>query len=354
MKRGQSGLSFVLGIDKPIGMTSHDVVNRVRSIFSEKRVGHAGTLDPAASGVLPVCVGSATKLCSYLGDDRKSYLARIVFGTETATDDAEGQIVNEGGVEPCVDDASFARRMLLRFTGRQRQTPPRYSAIKRNGVKSYEAARKGEAFTLEDREVVVYEANLIAVHDESDDLPVAADGDPAGASSERFVAWDVEFSVSKGTYIRSLARDIGRACHTYAHLGGLRRLSVGSLWLSDCVTLETLSEVRERAAIDPLVLLGVRYAFAEGSLARSVENGAIIGAGMVQLMRPKKPDAGAIGSTCVPDVRKSGELPINGEKIALLVDNKLRALYAYNERRDVFEAVTVFQIGVSRGSRISG
>ncbi len=330
-------------------MTSHDIVNKVRSVFNEKRVGHAGTLDPAASGVLPVCVGSATKLCSYLGEGRKLYEARIVFGTETTTDDAEGEVIERGKVPARVSDASYARQMLLRFTGRQMQTPPRYSAVKQHGVKSYEAARKNMPFEQKEREITVYSAELEMIQSDYRGEDPLHDRGRSSKECGRQVVWDVDFSVSKGTYIRSLARDIGRACGTYAHIGGLKRLRVGSLWLSDCVGLQTLADVKERAALDPLVLLGLRYAFAEGKLSRAVENGAAIEAERLQLMKPKQLEGGVAGISCVPDVRPSDDAVSENERIALLVDNRLRAIYSYNALKDAFEALTVFQIGVSRG-----
>ena len=173
-------------------MTSHDVVNRVRRITGERRVGHAGTLDPMATGVLVVLVGPATRLAPYLTSAEKTYEARIAFGAETDTDDAEGRVTLTAAVPDEVCDPFAAAAMVASLVGVHEQIPPAYSAIKRGGVVAYEAARKGEALELEPRTVEVASAELLGVQ-----------VDPP--------AWDVAFAVSKGTYIRALARDLGRA-----------------------------------------------------------------------------------------------------------------------------------------------
>ena len=148
MKRGESGLSLVVGVDKPSGMTSHDVVNRCRRIFGEKRVGHTGTLDPLASGVLPICIGPATRLGAYLTGHDKAYRATIAFGVGTDTDDCEGTVTRTGEAPVEAGDRSFAEQAVEQMLGPQKQMPPAYSAIKVNGKKSYEAAREGHIIEL--------------------------------------------------------------------------------------------------------------------------------------------------------------------------------------------------------------
>ena len=184
MKRGESGLSLVVGVDKPSGMTSHDVVNRCRRIFGEKRVGHTGTLDPLASGVLPICVGPATRLGAYLTGHDKAYQATISFGAGTDTDDCEGTVIRTGEIPVEAGDRDFACKVLSGLVGKQKQMPPAYSAIKVNGKKSYEAAREGRIIELTPRDIEVYAADLVAVRP---------------ATGQGYAEWDVRFRVSKGT-----------------------------------------------------------------------------------------------------------------------------------------------------------
>ena len=205
-KRKPSELNLLLAVDKPVGITSHDVVSKVRRALGERRVGHAGTLDPLASGVMIVGVGQATRLLGRVTLDRKRYLARITFGAETTTDDAEGEVTRTA---PATDDLSsrlFASSILKDFLGEQEQVPPAYSAISIDGVRSYKRARAGEDVDLPARTIEVYAADLVAIDE--------VDG---------HVVWTASFDVSKGTYIRSLARDIGRAAGNAAHISDLRR-----------------------------------------------------------------------------------------------------------------------------------
>ncbi len=224
VKRGLSGLSLVVGVNKPAGMSSHDVVNRCRSIFGERRVGHTGTLDPMATGVLPICVGPATRLGAYLTGHDKRYRVSIAFGAGTDTDDAAGTVVRTGEVPDRVLDPEFAAAFVASLVGRRKQMPPAYSAIKVNGKKSYEAARAGNIIDLAPRDIEVYDARLLGVHE--------GDG-------EELPSWDVSFEVSKGTYIRSLARDAGVALGCPAHVAALERTELGLLTLEECVSLET-------------------------------------------------------------------------------------------------------------------
>lgn len=246
MKRGSSGLNLLLGINKPAGMSSHDVVNRVRRILGERRVGHAGTLDPAATGVLVVGVGQGTRLMGYLTAETKSYLASIVFGAETNTDDVEGEVVRTAPVAPELSDLAFARKLLAQFVGPQLQVPPAFSAISVDGKRSYARARAGEEVTLDPRPIVVESAEVIAVDGGSDDEPIT---------------WQCTFVVSKGTYIRALARDIGRAAGSAAHLSQLCRTTSGSVTLGSCMTLEQVAEVGAAdihgRALDPVRALNM-------------------------------------------------------------------------------------------------
>lgn len=244
MRRGTSGINALIAVDKPLGMTSHDVVSHVRRALGERRVGHAGTLDPDASGVLVVGVGQGTRLMGLLTAERKGYVGLVAFGSETDTDDAEGQVTRSADVPDWVRDEKAARERLASVEGPSMQVPPAYSAISVNGVRSYARARAGEDVELDARPVTVHAAQLVAVQE--------VDGRPA---------WLCAFDVSKGCYIRAIARDLGRACGSAAHLAGLRRTSSGSVSLSSCVSLDELGqrgpEMLATHALDPAACLGL-------------------------------------------------------------------------------------------------
>lgn len=263
MRRGASGLCGVLAIDKPKGITSHDVVNAVRRVTGERRVGHAGTLDPMAEGLMLVCVGAATRLSAYLTGHDKRYTARIVFGAATDTDDAEGRITTAytktAPGEGLAGLASVEPQQLLDgITGPTMQLPPAYSAIKKNGVTAYKAAREGRELELEPRQVTVYGARFLGAGFEEVDL----DDGQGGRFAATLPYWDVDLEVSKGTYIRSIARDLGQSLGCGAHLSALRRTEVGGTGLERAVSLEELAAAaaagRELPWEDPVALLGVR------------------------------------------------------------------------------------------------
>ena len=246
-RRGATGLSGVLALDKPAGMTSHDVVAVVRRATGERRVGHAGTLDPLATGLMTVLVGPATRLEPYLSGHDKTYVATIAFGQSTDTDDADGIVTATLAVPPEITDPAAARQLLSTFLGMQEQLPPAYSAIKQGGLIAHRAARAGEPLALASRPIVVHAVELLAI-DAS--LP----------------AWDVRFTVTKGTYIRSLARDIGTRAGTAAHITELRRTHAGTLSVEDAVPLSAFDSPLsgdELAArfIDPVAALGLPALF---------------------------------------------------------------------------------------------
>ena len=232
-RRGASGLSGILLVDKPAGCTSHDVINRVRRATGEKRVGHAGTLDPFATGLLVVLVGPATRLAPYLTADHKSYVASIDLGKATDTDDLEGTSVREAPVPlPLLDD-TVAQVVLDGFMGDSMQRPPTYSAIKVGGKVAHRVARAGQTIELAERPITVLEARLLSID--------------TGAAR-----WTVNFVVSKGTYIRSLARDIGERNGTAAHLSALRRTSSGPLIVGDAHDLDVIASAGERGEVESL------------------------------------------------------------------------------------------------------
>ena len=248
-RRTPSQLNMLLAVDKPVGCTSHDVVSQCRRALHERRVGHAGTLDPMASGVMVVGVGQATRLLGMLTLNTKNYVADISFGSETNTDDAEG--VRTVAVADELRNPAYARERLAAMLGPQMQVPPAFSAISVNGVRAYKSAREGNAVDLPPRPVEVYAADLIAVGGEGDTC-----------------VWTVAFSVSKGTYIRALARDLGRACESAAHISALRRTASGVVSIGACHAVEELSpESAAGFALDPIAALGATRVDLPGNLA---------------------------------------------------------------------------------------
>lgn len=242
-RRGATALAGILPIDKPSGMTSHDVVARVRRATGEGRVGHAGTLDPAATGLLVVLVGRYTRLEPYLSAAVKEYEATVALGWETDTDDAEGEVTEVAAVPDGLFDTHAAQDALDGMLGERLQTPPAYSAIKVGGRVAHRAARAGDALELAPRPIEVLAADLLAL-------------DPAART------WTIRVRVSKGTYVRALARDLGRALGSAAHLAALRRTRAGLLSLEDAVPLDDVLEDCEQGRVaslfaDPLAVLGL-------------------------------------------------------------------------------------------------
>lgn len=224
MKRGQTNLNFLISINKPIGLTSHDIVNRIRKITGEGRVGHMGTLDPMASGVMLIGVGSAARLNNYLENCDKTYVAQITFGKSTNTYDAEGEVVKRADVPKNISDENFVKQYVNNLVGVHKQVPPAFSAIKIDGKPAYKAARKGDALQLPKREIEIYSANLISANEDK---------------------WNVELEVSKGTYIRSIANDIGEDLGCGAHLSALQRTKIGEIDIDDCYSLENFQKAFE-------------------------------------------------------------------------------------------------------------
>lgn len=222
MKWGQeNGLHGVLLLDKEGGWTSHDLVAKIRSITKQKRVGHAGTLDPLATGLMVILLGNATRLSNYLSAEEKAYEVTLKLGTETSTHDSEGETVFEGELLDEHLDLNFASQVLKGFIGVQDQIPPAFSALKVDGVTAHRAARKGKEITLKAREIEVFEISNLAVNKE-------------------LKTWSFFVRVSKGTYIRSLVRDIGRELGCGAYMTALRRTSSGSFNIEDALKLQDI------------------------------------------------------------------------------------------------------------------
>lgn len=307
-RRGATDLSGILVIDKPWGMTSHDVVARVRRSTGERRIGHAGTLDPAATGVLVVLVGSATRLTPFLTRADKAYTARIAFGTETDTDDAQGDTLRTAPVPPALEDPTFAAEVLSGLIGTRQQLPPAYSAIKRGGVTAHRAARAGTPLDLEPREIRVQEARFL------------------GITHDPGVCWDASFLVSKGTYLRSIARDLGASLNTAAHLSALRRTASGCFTLAHAHSLDEIVDAGagcESMFADPVPALGIPQRELTPDEVRTVVVGAVIDAGELDGVEPDS-------------------------LVAIADARRLYAVYTCSRVDGLLHAHTVFAGGVAR------
>jgi tRNA pseudouridine55 synthase len=210
----------VVLVDKPEGWTSHDVVAFLRPILGTRRVGHAGTLDPLATGLLVVLYGRATRLADALHATPKTYVAEIALGSETTTDDREGEATASADV-PELSDA-MVRTALAAFVGRHEQVPPSYSAVHVRGQRAYARSRRGETLTLEPRPVEIYELELL---------------------SHEAARLGIRVGCSSGTYIRALARDVGRTLGTRAHLAALRRFTVGPFTVDQALAPARIREI---------------------------------------------------------------------------------------------------------------
>ncbi|MGL4735991.1 MAG: tRNA pseudouridine(55) synthase TruB [Cellulosilyticaceae bacterium] len=209
----------IINIYKEKGFTSHDVVAKARGILREKKIGHTGTLDPEAQGVLPICIGRATKVVPYLTDADKCYEAEVILGSYTTTEDATGEILETYPVAVTQDQI---REVVASFIGDYVQTPPMYSAIKVGGVRLYELARAGKVVERPSRQVQIYSCDILEFLDE-----------------KRF---KIRVNCSKGTYIRTLCTDIGKKLGCGAHMGELLRTKVGAYTLTESITLGELEE----------------------------------------------------------------------------------------------------------------
>ena len=232
--------SGILLVDKPKGVTSHDVVSFARGLLHTKRVGHAGTLDPMATGLLILGFGNATRLLNYLLGHNKTYEAVIRLGESTNTDDADGDVVSsvddENGIINFanIDEILKELRVVIakNFTGSIMQTPTSFSAIKVNGVRAYDLAREGKDVHLEPREVFIYDFSLLDAHFS------------VGVSGAKVIDVSASVSCSSGTYIRALARDLGRVLGVGGHLVSLRRTRIGDFSIEDSRVLKLKSVIR--------------------------------------------------------------------------------------------------------------
>lgn len=263
---GGSSLEGILPLLKPKGLTSHDCVFKLRKILKMKRIGHTGTLDPDVTGVLPICLGRATKVAEYITDAGKSYEGEVTIGFSTTTEDASGDILEKIKVEE-----SFSRERILavleKFTGEITQTPPMYSAVKVNGKRLYEYARQGIEVERPSRTVKIYSIKLL-------DDRTTFSGDP--------IRFRFRVSCSKGTYIRTLAVMIGKELGFPAHMSELVRIQSASFDISDCLSLEEVKKVVETGTLSEKIypletaLSHLPKYRINDTVAKKVKNGAVL------------------------------------------------------------------------------
>jgi len=279
----------LLFINKPEDMTSHDVVNIARKVLETKKIGHTGTLDPNATGVLILCVGKATKLVKYFSNNKKTYQATFIIGKTYDTDDTTGKLI----AEKPVDNLSVeqVKTELFKFVGKHKQTPPDYSAVKINGVKLYELARKNIKIRNKDeKDIEVYQINDVAIEFKDQEVWVKA-----------------LIEVSKGTYIRSIARDLGKALDNYGCLHELNRTKVDQIDIADSITIDELEagnyEIKD--AFDYLELPKIQV---DNAVKNYIDNGRFLDPSL---------------------------FPEKTETILYSKDNEPLAIYYYDDKKDI-------------------
>jgi tRNA pseudouridine55 synthase len=261
-------------LDKPVGMTSTHAVAVVKRAFAAKKAGHAGTLDPLASGLLPIALGEATKTVPFVMDGRKAYQFTVSWGSQTDTDDTEGKVIATSEARP--DETAIAA-LLPRFTGTISQVPPKFSAIKIAGERAYDLARDGEEVVLEARPVEI-DALRIVSHD--------------GATTT------FEAECGKGTYVRAIARDLGLALGCLGHVAHLRRTRVGPFGIADAAQVETLRESPESAAGALLPVMAALSLIPEIAVNRDAAMRLKRGQSVLLRGRDALPESPAVYATC--------------------------------------------------------
>ncbi len=226
----KNNISGWINLNKPVGMTSNDALMKIKRALNFPKIGHAGTLDPLASGILPIALGEATKLVSYMMEDDKVYLFTITWGEQRTTDDLEGEVIATSSVRPSQSEIEAA---LPTFRGEIQQTPPTFSAIKVEGARAYDLARSGQEFQLEARPVQVYELDLVETTPDSATLRCIC---------------------GKGTYVRSLARDLALALGTKGYVSRLVREAVGPFSLENAISLDFFLENSDKGTLESAVL----------------------------------------------------------------------------------------------------
>ncbi|TDM04108.1 tRNA pseudouridine(55) synthase TruB [Macrococcus carouselicus] len=217
----------IIAINKPRGMTSHDVVFKLRKLLKTKKVGHTGTLDPEVDGVLPICIGRATRVSDYMMDSGKTYIAEVTIGTATTTEDQTGEVVSRAAIQPEQFSAAEVDAALQSLVGDLEQTPPMFSAVKVNGRKLYEYAREGKVVERPSRVIKIHHITRLSEIKHHDHM----------------LTFTIEVACGKGTYIRTLATQIADRLGAVGHMSKLTRTESGGFTLAECLTLEGLTEM---------------------------------------------------------------------------------------------------------------
>lgn len=293
----------IINIRKEAGFTSHDVVAKMRGILRQKKIGHTGTLDPQATGVLPVCLGSGTKLCDMLTDKDKEYVAELLLGVCTDTQDTTGRVLNERPVEVSEQEV---RDAVCSFVGEYDQIPPMYSALKVDGKKLYELARAGKEVERKARRVTIAEIEILEIQ-----LPVVK----------------MRVACSKGTYIRTLCADIGEKLGCGGTMQSLVRTKVGQFTIDQAVTLAELEQLRDAERVGE-VLLPVDAVF-----------------GHCPVLHIRKDTERLLenGNAVYPDQTAEGERYPDGMQVRFYrQDDSFAGIYSYDETRKQYKPVKMF------------
>ena len=308
-------LNGIINVYKEVGFTSRDAVSKLTGILRQRKIGHTGTLDPAAEGVLPMCIGKATKLCELLTDHRKQYIAEIKFGIATDTEDVTGEIIEETSFsndwyeEKLTEDN--LSKVITGFIGRQLQTPPMYSAKRVGGKRLYELAREGKVIERKPCEITIYSIEIKNIDVSRREATIVVD-------------------CSKGTYIRTLCKDIGNELGCKAAMKSLIRTKTGDFLLENSYKLDEIEKLvkenRVSEIITPIedVFKNLQRVDVSGYAGILLENGGIIKAAAV------KPDIEALE-------------PKNGEKFRMYNDEgEFKAVYSYNGDINAFKIDKMF------------
>lgn len=356
-KKSATGPSGLIVVDKPAGMTSHDVVSKMRWIAGTRKVGHAGTLDPMATGVLILGVNKATKLLTWVVGETKTYTTVMRLGLSTVTDDAEGditEVASAAAVDTITED--MIAEQVAKLTGAIEQVPSSVSAIKVNGVRSYARVRSGEDVQLDARPITVHGFEVHSVNPQTVQVErvLQTDEDGVATSTEMVTAnvLDVAATVtcSAGTYIRALARDLGAALGVGAHLTQLRRTAIGEISVEDAYSLDALIAGREAEQAVPLLPIeeAARRLFTERLLtateATDLSNGRRISPGPAStehtpVSSPNHQQAGSKGGHDKPTTAGiSAAFAPDGTLVALIENTRWK-------REDVASPILVFESG---------
>lgn len=328
MKRGQTDYSFIVAINKPTGCSSHSALNILKRTLGEARIGHCGTLDPFAKGVLIALVGPAARLNKYITCDNKSYIAKITFGKTTTTDDIDGQVIEASDIPLIVKDSEYANSILHDFTGNLLQIPPVYSAIKQDGRKACDEARRGNVIDLKPREVTVLASQLLKIE---------------------YPSWDVSFNVSKGTFIRAIARDIGKVVGCGAFLSSLERTKSGKVSLDLCVDNSADKSMLLKNRLDPAWILGFPVFFVNKYIEKEVMNGNAIKMEYVEVLNYIGGEM-SNEDCCTSKWRPCDKPLIDNQYVCALTSTGLKSIYKYKENSKSLIADCVFSKEVSRGA----